>query len=162
IPQRIGFSAGQGFQSTFLPGYSDASGVRSHLLLSLSVVSCFYIFPSAIAGEEDNDTNEFTQLKLKKISCQYLPYPRICILQFRGMLATREMLPFATDEMHVGPLSTPHTQLPEATHPDSSGTLPLQLQLRQPSHSVDGILRRAETSRLRPRKPSGLPSGLCR
>ncbi|KAK1446093.1 hypothetical protein CPAR01_10397, partial [Colletotrichum paranaense] len=66
IPQRIGFSAGQGFQSTFLPGYSDAPGLRSHLLLSLSVVSCFYIFPSAIAGEEDNDTNEFTQLKLKK------------------------------------------------------------------------------------------------
>ncbi|KAK1454321.1 hypothetical protein CCUS01_10615, partial [Colletotrichum cuscutae] len=67
IPQRIGFSAGQGFQSTYLPGYSDAPGLRSHLLLSLSVVvSCFYISPSAIAGEEDNDTNEFTQLKLKK------------------------------------------------------------------------------------------------
>lgn len=113
--------------------------------------------------EEDNDANKFAQLKLrKKFSRQHPTYSRICILQFRGMLATREMLPFATDEMHVGPLSTLPTRLPEATHPDSPGTLRLQLQLRQPSHSVVGILRRAETSRLRPRKPSGLPSGLCR
>lgn len=59
IPEHIGFSAGQGFQWTFLPGYSDAPGLPSHLLLSHSVVFCFHIFPSATAGEEGNDANQF-------------------------------------------------------------------------------------------------------
>ncbi|KXH55617.1 hypothetical protein CSAL01_07387 [Colletotrichum salicis] len=118
MPERIGFSAGQGFQLArdleFLPGYSDAPGLPAHLLLPLPGVLLLRLLNSimhlTVTEEDADDANGFAQLKFRKFHLvnTHPIFPRICILQFRGMLATHEMLPFATDEMHGGPLSTQH------------------------------------------------------